>query len=352
MLLVGQEFEEPVCLIQHRLISKEISVQAMIYRQYGTPELLRMEVVAKPTPEADEILVEVHAAALNAADNYLLRGKPLFMRLSSGLQRPKRPTLGADIAGRVVAIGSRVTRFRSGDEVYGDLSACGFGGFAEYVCAREDALALKPARLNFEQAAAVPMAGVTALQGLRAAGPVAAGEQVLIHGASGGVGTFALQLAKAQGAHVTAVCSTQNVAQAQALGADHVIDYKQDDFARESRRYDLILVVNGGRSLAEYRRVLNPQGRIVVVGGAIGQIMQALLLGPALSRIHSMTVRNLLARPSWHDLEAIRQLLESGAIMPVIDCCYPLGELPAAMRYFAAGHARGKVVITVEQAGR
>ena len=352
MLLVGQEFEEPVCLIQHRLISKEISVQAMIYRQYGTPELLRMEVVAEPTPEADEILVEVHAAALNAADNYLLRGKPLVMRLSSGLQRPKRPTLGADIAGRVVAIGSRVTRFRPGDEVYGDLSACGFGGFAEYVCAREDALALKPARLNFEQAAAVPMAGVTALQGLRAAGPVAAGEQVLIHGASGGVGTFALQLAKASGAHVTAVCSTQNVVQALALGADYVIDYTQDDFAREGRRYDLILVVNGGRSLTEYRRVLNPQGRLVVVGGAIGQIMQALRLGPALSRIHSMTVRNLLARPSRHDLETISQLLESGAIMPVIDCCYPLSELPAAMRYFAVGHARGKVVITVEQASR
>ncbi len=327
-------------------------MQAMTYRAYGTPDVLQPTKVARPVPEAGEALVQVHAASLNQADLYLLRGEPLPLRLSAGLRRPRRPTLGADIAGRVVAVGSGVTRLQPGDAVYGDLSAYGLGGFAEYVCARDEALAPKPASLSFAQAAAVPMAAVTALQGLRASGPVAAGERVLIHGASGGVGTFAVQLARAMGAQVTAVCSARNVEQARTLGAEHVIDYAQEDFTRDGRRYDLILVVNGRRSLAEYRRALSPRGRLVVAGGDVGTIMQATLLGPVLSLAHSITVRGLVARPSRDDLLFVGQLLDSGVVVPVIDRCYPLGELPEAMRYLAGGHACGKVVITMEQGDR
>jgi NADPH:quinone reductase-like Zn-dependent oxidoreductase len=327
-------------------------VQAMTYQAYGAPDVLQLTTVARPVPGPGEVLVQVQAASLNQADLYLLRGEPLPLRLSSGLRRPKRPTLGADIAGRVVTVGSGVIQFQPGDAVYGDLSACGLGGFAEYVCARAEALAPKPSSLSFAQAAAVPMAAVTALQGLRATGPVAAGERVLIHGASGGVGTFAIQLAKAMGAHVTAVCSTRNVEQARTLGAEHVIDYTQEDFTRDDRRYDLILVVNGRRSLAEYRRALSPRGRLVVAGGDVGTIMRATLLGSVVSLAHSITVRSLVGRPGRDALLFVGQLLDSGVIVPVIDRCYPLGELPEAIRYLATGHARGKIVITMEQAGQ
>jgi NADPH:quinone reductase-like Zn-dependent oxidoreductase len=324
----------------------------MTYQTYGTPDVLQMATVPTPTPGSGEVLVQVHAASLNQADLYLLRGEPLPLRLSSGLRRPKRPILGADIAGTVVTVGGGVTRFRPGDAVYGDLAACGFGGFAEYVCAREEALAPKPASLSFGQAAAVPMAAVTALQGLRAAGPDVAGARVLVHGASGGVGTFAVQLARAMGAHVTAVCSARHVEQARTLGAEHVIDYAQEDFTRDERRYDLILVVNGRRSLAEYRRALSARGSLVVAGGDVGTIMQATLLGTVLSLVHRVTVSSLVTHPSRDDLMFVGQLLDSGAVVPVIDRCYPLGELPEAMRYLATGHARGKVVITLEQAGQ
>jgi NADPH:quinone reductase-like Zn-dependent oxidoreductase len=327
-------------------------VQAMTYRAYGAPDVLQPTTVARPVPEAGEVLVEVHAASLNQADLYLLRGEPWIARLSSGLRRPKHPTLGADIAGHVVAVGSGVTSFQPGDAVYGDLAACGLGGFAEYVCAREEALAPKPASLSLVQAAAVPMAAVTALQGLRAAGPAMAGERVLIHGASGGVGTFALQLAKSTGAHVTAVCSARHVEQARTLGAEHVIDYAQEDFTRDGRRYDLILVVNGRRSLAEYRRALSPRGRLVVAGGDVGTILRAMLLGQVVSLAHGITVRSLVARPSRDDLMYVGQLLDSGVVVPVIDRCYPLRELPEAMRYLGSGHARGKVVITMEHSNQ
>jgi NADPH:quinone reductase-like Zn-dependent oxidoreductase len=323
----------------------------MCYRRYGGPEVLRLETVAAPTPgPGEEVLVQIHAASLNAADAYLLKGEPAPLRLSTGLFRPKRPILGADIAGRVVAVSSHVTQFQPGDAVYGDLSGCGLGGFAEYVCAPERALTLKPARLSFEQAAAVPMAAVTALQGLRAGGPITAGQQVLIHGASGGVGTFALQLARSFGATVTAVCSTRNVELARSLGANQIIDYTQEDFSRSGRRYDLILVVNGNRPLAAYRRALRPGGRCVVAGGAIGQILAATLLGPALSLGAGTTVRNLLAQPSQQDLAFVSGLLEAGDVVPVVDRCFPLRELPEALHYRAAGLARGKVVITMEQA--
>lgn len=321
---------------------------AMTYRVYGAPDVLQVTTVPTPTPGVGEVLVQVHAASLNQADLYLLRGEPWIARLSSGLRRPKHPTLGADIAGHVVAVGSGVTQLQPGDAVYGDLAACGLGGFAEYVCAREEVLAPKPASLSFAQAAAVPMAAVTALQGLRAAGPVETGERVLIHGASGGVGTFAVQLARAMGAQVTAVCSARNVEQARTLGAEHVIDYAREDFTQDGRRYDLILVVNGRRSLAEYRRALSPRGRLVVAGGDVGTILQAMFLGPVMSLAHSITVHSLVARPNRDDLLFVGQLLDSAVIVPVIDRCYPLGALPDAMRYLGSGHARGKIVITME----
>ncbi|MBP1468827.1 NAD(P)-dependent alcohol dehydrogenase [Candidatus Chloroploca sp. M-50] len=325
-------------------------MQAMTYQTYGAPDVLQLTTFTRPVPKAGEVLVQIHAASLNQADLYLLRGKPWVARLSSGLRRPKRPTLGADIAGRVITVGGGVTQFQPGDAVYGDLAAYGFGGFAEYVCVRAEALAPKPASLSFAQAAAVPMAAVTALQGMRAAGPIAGGARVLIHGASGGVGTFAVQLAKTMGAHVTAVCSARHVEQARTLGAEHVIDYTQEDFTRDGRRYDLILVVNGRHPLAQYRRALSPRGRLVVVGGDVGTILRATLLGSVVSLAHSITVRSLIARPSRDDLLFVGQLLDSGVVVPVIDRCYPLGELPEAMRYLATGHARGKIVITMEQA--
>jgi NADPH:quinone reductase-like Zn-dependent oxidoreductase len=323
-------------------------MQAMIYRRYGGPEVLQLEAVAEPTPGPNDVLVQVQAASLNAADMYLLRGEPALLRLSTGLREPKRMILGADIAGRVRAVGSQVTQFRPGDEVYGDLSGCGLGGFAEYVCAREDALALKPDGLSFEQAAAVPMAAVTALQGLRVAGEVRAGQEVLIHGASGGVGIFALQLAKAFGAKVTAVCSTKNVELARSLGATQVIDYTQEDFSQSGPRYDLILVANGNRSLAEYRRALRPGGRCIVSGGAIRHIMASIFLGPLLSIGGGITVRSLMAHPSQSDLVLLSGLLAADEVVPVVDRCYPLRELPEALRYRAAGQARGKIVITME----
>jgi NADPH:quinone reductase-like Zn-dependent oxidoreductase len=323
-------------------------MQAMIYRRYGGPEVLQLEAVAEPTPGPNDVLVQVQAASLNAADMYLLRGEPALLRLSTGLRRPKRLILGADIAGRVRAVGSHVTQFRPGDEVYGDLSGCGLGGFAEYVCASEDALALKPDGLSFEQAAAVPMAAVTALQGLRVAGEARTGQEVLIHGASGGVGIFALQLARAFGAKVTAVCSTKNVELVRRLGADQIIDYTQEDFSQGGPRYDLILVANGDRSLAEYRRALRPGGRCIVSGGAIRQIMGAMFLGPLLSISGGITVRNVMAQPSQRDLALLSGLLAAGEVVPVVDRCYPLRELPEALRYRAAGQARGKIVITME----
>ncbi|NJM07226.1 NAD(P)-dependent alcohol dehydrogenase [Candidatus Gracilibacteria bacterium] len=330
-------------------------MQAMVYRRYGGPEVLRLETVAEPTPGPNDVLVQVHAASLNAADVYLLKGEPAMLRLSAGLREPKRPILGVDIAGKVVALGSHVTQFQPGDAVYGDLSGCGCGGFAEYVCARADALALKPDGLTFAQAASVPLAAVTALQGLRLAGPITAGQQVLIHGASGGVGTFALQLAKSFGATVTAVCSTRNVELARALGADYVIDYTQADFTAGGQRYDLIFVANGNRALADYRRAVRRGGCCIVVGGDIGTIMRATLLGPLLS-LGGNTDASGSPSPSQRDLTFISGLLDSGALVPVVDRCFPLRELPEALRYRAAGtHAaksssRGKDVAAVPPA--
>ena len=323
-------------------------MKAIVYTEYGSPDVLHLKEVAKPTPKDNEVLVKVFAVSANAADLHLLRADPFLIRMSSGLLKPKNTILGSDIAGRVEVIGSNVKEFKPGDEVFGDISAGGWGGFAEYVCAQEDALVLKPANLSFEETAAVPMAAVTALQGLRTEGHIQSGQKVLINGASGGVGMFAVQIAKALGAEVTAVCSTRHLDIVRSIGADHVIDYTREDFTQNGKRYDLILAANGARSISDYQRALGPKGTYVMSGGAMSQMMQAMLMGPWMSR-NGQKMGNLAAKPNKQDLAFIKELLEAGKVKPVIDRCYPLSEVPEALRYLEEGHAQGKVVITVAQ---
>jgi NADPH:quinone reductase-like Zn-dependent oxidoreductase len=322
-------------------------MKAIVYTQYGSPDVLQFIDVEKPTPKDDEVLVKVLAVSANAADLHLLRGDPFLFRFTSGLQKPKYTILGSDIAGRVEAIGSNVKQFKIGDEVFGDISAGGWGGFAEYVCARENALALKPASLAFDAAAAVPMAAVTALQGLRDKGQIQPGQKVLINGASGGVGTFAVQIAKSFKAEVTAVCSTKNVDMVRSIGADHVIDYSQEDFTHNEQHYDLILAANGYHSISDYKRALSPKGIYVTTGGAMPQMMQAMMLGPWISMTSSNKMGNMLARPNQKDLVFVKNLIEAGKVKPVIDRRYPLSKAAEALRYLEAGHSKGKVVITV-----
>jgi len=322
-------------------------MKAIVYTEYGSPDVLHLKEVVKPTPKDNEVLVKVHAVSANAADVHLLRADPFLIRLSSGLLKPKNTILGSDVAGRVEAVGGNVKQFKPGDEVFGDISGCGWGGFAEYVCAREDALVLKPANSSFEEAAAVPMAAVTALQGLRNKGQIQPGQKVLINGASGGVGMFAVQIAKAFGAEVTAVCSTRNLDIVRSIGADNVIDYTREDFTQNGQHYDLILAANGYRSISDYRRALSPMGIYVTTGGSMAQLSEVMLKGPWISMTGSQKMGNLLAKPNKQDLSFIKELLEAGKVKPVIDRCYPLGEVPEAIRYLEEGHAQGKVVITV-----
>ena len=324
-------------------------MKAIVYTEYGSPDVLELKEVVKPTPKDNEVLVKVYAVSANAADLHLLRADPFLIRLSSGLLKPKNEILGSDIAGRVEAVGENVKQFKLGDEVFGDISAGGWGGFAEYVCTREDALVLKPANISFEEAAAVPMAAVTALQGLRSKGQIQPGQKVLINGASGGVGMFAVQIAKAFGAEVTAVCSTRNLDVVRSIGADHVIDYTQEDFTQNGKRYDLILAANGYRSISDYRRALTPKGTYVMTGGAMVQLSEVMLKGPWISMTGSQKMGNLLAKPNKNDLAFMKELLEAGKVKPVIDRCYPLSEVADALRYLEEGHAQGKVVITVAQ---
>jgi NADPH:quinone reductase-like Zn-dependent oxidoreductase len=301
--------------------------------------------LAIPTPKDDEVLIRVHAASVNPADFHLTRGKPLFARpMMGGLRKPKFTRPGMDVAGRVEAFGRSVTQFNIGDEVFG---AC-HGVFSEYACVMEDKLALKPANISFENAAAVPVAALTALQGLRDKGRIQQGQRVLIDGASGDVGTFAVQIAKSFGAEVTAVCSTRNVDTAQSIGADHVIDYTRVDFARNGQRYDLIFAANGYHSIFDYRRALRPGGIYVFAGGGGISILQAMLLGPLLSLLGSKKVRFFIARVSQKDLVFLKDLLEAGKVVPIIDRRYPLSEVAEALRYLEEGHARGKVLITVK----
>lgn len=326
---------------------KVTTMNAIVYHTYGSPDVLNLEEVQKPVPQDGEVLVKVIAASAAAGDWHLLRAKPFLIRFMSGLLRPKYKILGAALAGRVEAVGKNVTQLQPGDEVFGDLSECGFGAFAEYVAVPERALALKPANISFEEAASVPVSAVTALQGLRHFGQIQAGQKVLINGASGGVGTFAVQIAKALGAEVTAVCSTKNVDMVRSLGADHVIDYTKEDFTRNGQRYDLIFAANGNTSIFDYKRALSPNGRYVMTGGATAQMFQAMLLGPWLSMTGQQKLGNILARPSQKDLVFLKELLEAGKVKPVMDKSYPLSKVPEAIRYLEEGHARGKVVITI-----
>ena len=322
-------------------------MKAIIYTKYGSPDVLHYTDTAKPIPGDDDVLVRIHAASVNAADWRVMRGKPLLFRPMFGFPKPKNPVLGSDLAGVVEAMGKNVTRFKIGDEIFGENGfEDGMGAFAEYAAVPAKNLLPKPANLTFEEAAAVPLAGCTALRSLRGAGKLQAGQKVLINGASGGVGTYALQIAKALGAEVTAVVSTRNVEQARELGADHVIDYKKEDFAKSSQRYDLILGVNGNRRLREYIRCLTANGTYVMVGGTNKQIFQAVLLGPLRSR-GGKTVTTTPAEPDIEDLVFLKKILEDGKLKPVIDGRYPLKQTAEAMRYVESGHPRGKVVINV-----
>jgi NADPH:quinone reductase-like Zn-dependent oxidoreductase len=320
-------------------------MKAIVRETYGPPDVLHLEDVPVPPLRDGDVLVRVHAAAANAGDWHLLRGTPFPFRLVAGLRIPKFRIIGTDIAGHVEAVGRNVTQFRPGDEVFGELSRCGFGAYAEFAAAPEKALALKPANVSFEEAATLPTAGCTALQGLRK-GRIERAQRVLINGASGGVGTFAVQVARTFGAEVTAVCSTRNVDVVRSIGADHVIDYTKDDFTTHGRRYDLILAANGDRSIWHYRRALAADGCYTMTGGSNRQLTDALLFGPLLS-LSRQQFGNVLMRPGQADLLALKELCETEKVRPVIDRRFPLSEAASAVRYVEDGHARGKVVITV-----
>ena len=324
-------------------------MRAIVYTEYGSPDVLQFTEVAKPTPKADEVLIRVLAASVNPLDWHFMRGTPYLVRIMAGLRKPKVTRLGVDVAGQVEAVGENVTQFQPGDEVFGGCK----GAFAEYVCASERSLVLKPANVTFEQAAAVNVAAISALQGLRDKGQIQRGQKVLINGAAGGVGTFAVQIAKAFGADVTGVCSTRNVDMVRSLGADQVVDYTQEDFTKSGQRYDLMLDMIGNHSFSDLRGALTPKGTLVLVGGPDEgrwlEPLPGLLKTVVLSRFVSQKLLPFLAHLSKDDLLVVRELLESGKVVPVIDRSYPLSDVPEAIRYLEEGHARGKVVITMER---
>src|SRR6266550_3189667 len=333
------------------------TMKAIVYTQYGSPDVLQLKEVEKPTPRDNEVLLKVYATSVNAGDLHVLRADPFLIRLMGyGLLKPKNKILGAAIAGRIEAIGGNVKQFQPGDDVFGDLSESGKrGGFAEYVCASADALVLKPSRLSFEEAAAVPVAAVTALQGLRDKGHIQAGQKVLINGASGGVGTFAVQIAKAFGADVTGVCSTRNVDLVKSLGADRVIDYTKEDFTKTDQRYDMIYDLVGNHSFSERRQILTPNGICVLAGiGGAGfhPESEGRILGnfktAFQSKFTSQKFVTYIAKLTKDDLNILRDLMQSGKVAPVIDRTYKISETQAAVRYLEEGHARGKVVITTD----
>lgn len=320
-------------------------MRAIRYETFGPPEALQLKEVAQPVPKDHQVLVKVHAASINALEWRRFAGPSFVTRLiTGGWLKPKDTAIGTDVAGRVEAIGENVTRFKPGDEVFG----CGHGSFAEFVLAREANLILKPANRSFAEAAAVPVAALTAIQAIRCAGGIHPGQQVLIQGASGGVGMYAVQLAKASGAEVTAVCSTRNLSLARSWGADHVIDYTQEDFTKNNNRYDLILAVNGYHSLWAYRRALKPQGVYVFAGGAWPQILEAFLFMRWLSQKGGKTLRSMgMAKINQDDLAQLGELLQAGSLAPVIDRRYPLSQTVDALRYIMENHAQGKIIIEV-----
>jgi len=322
-------------------------MKAIVYTKYGSPDVLQFKEVEKPAPTDGQILVKIYAASANPLDWHLMRASPFLARLAGGLRKPKDPRLGADFAGRVEAVGANVAQFQPGDEVFGAST----GAFAEYICVAESEVALKPAGLSFEQAAVVPVAATTALQGLRDAGQIHTGQRVLVNGASGGVGTFAVQIARAFGTEVTGVCSTRNLDMVRSIGADHAIDYMKEDFTRTGQHYDLIYDAVGNRSVSAYRRALNPGGTCVVAGfTSLPRLFEHMLLGPLRSKIGDKKVGLMgTAQIKQQDLVSLRELLEAGKVTPVIGRRYSLREVPEAIRYLEAKHARGKVVITVDQ---
>jgi NADPH:quinone reductase-like Zn-dependent oxidoreductase len=324
------------------------TMKAIVYTQYGSPsDVLRLKEVEKPTPSDDDVLIKVQASSINSAELHLIRADPFLVRMSTGLLKPTKTIPGADVAGRVEAVGREVNQFKPGDEVFGDLSGCGWGAFAEYVCANENALLLKPTNMTFEQAAAVPLAGVTALQGLRNKGQIKSGQKVLINGASGGVGSFAVQIAKSFGAEVTGVCSTKKVEMVRSIGADHVIDYTQEDVTQSGQHYDLILDAAAYRPFSLYKRVLSPRGIYVFAGGSTSGLFRTMLLGSLMSKREGQTFVTLMAGPNLKDLGFMKELLETGKVTPVIDKYYPLSEAAAALQYVEERLVQGKVVIKV-----
>ncbi|MFB5674055.1 NAD(P)-dependent alcohol dehydrogenase [Paenibacillus terreus] len=323
------------------------TMTAMVYDSYGTLEVLRIEEVDIPAPKEHEVLVEIHATSVNSWDWDLLRGKPYINRLG-GIRQPRYRILGADIAGRVIAVGSAAKRFRPGDEVFGDLSGCGWGGFAEYVCASEDALTPKPTGLSFAQAAAIPQAAVLALQGLRDKGNLQKGQRVLINGAGGGVGTFAIQYAKLYGAEVTGVDRAEKLDMLRSIGADHVLDYTIEDFTVRGLKYDLILDVVGNRSIFALKRALKLGGTYVMVGGSMPRILLALLAAPLVAQFERKKIALLIHRPNHGDQMVWKELVESGQVQPVIDRQYPLSDASQALRDIGEGRVKGKVVVCMK----
>jgi NADPH:quinone reductase-like Zn-dependent oxidoreductase len=321
-------------------------MKAVVMERYGTPDVLQLRDVAKPTPKADEVLVRVHAASVNDWDWGMLQGTPFMNRILNGLFTPKVRIIGGDIAGRVEAVGEDVQAFRPGDEVYGDLCMSGFGAFAEYACAPEAGLALKPPSMTFEQAAAIPQAGTLAVQGLIDVGRIRSGQGLLLNGAGGGVGTFALQMAKLYDVEVTVVDKAGKLDMLRAMGADHVIDYLKEDFTRGGKCYDLILDVKTNRSPLAYTRALNPYGTYATVGGNTLRLLQALVMGPLISRLSNKHVRIVTLKPN-KDLAYMNELFEAGRLVPVIDGPYKLANVPDAFRLFGTGDYKGKIIITM-----
>jgi NADPH:quinone reductase-like Zn-dependent oxidoreductase len=324
-------------------------MKAIVYTKYGSPDVLQLEEVEKPVPNDDEALIKVHAASINSWDWDMLTGKPLAYRLFSGILKPsKTKILGCDIAGRIEAVGRNINQFHRGDDVFGDLCEGSWGGFAEYVCARESELSLKPAAMTFEEAAATPQAGLFALQGPCGKREIRPGQKVLVNGAGGGVGTFAIQIAKSFGAEVTGVDSTCKLEMMSSLGSDYVIDYTKEDFTKNGKCYDLILDVKTDRSVFDYWRALDSNGIYVSVGGESARILQLVFVGSLFSMTGNKKLTLMMHKPNKH-IENMKRLFESGKIKPVVDRCFPLSEVPEAFRYFGEGHFKGKVVITVKQ---
>jgi NADPH:quinone reductase-like Zn-dependent oxidoreductase len=323
-------------------------MKAIVQTEYGSPDVLSLKEVDKPLVPANGVLVRVRAASVNAGDWHLMRGDPFLSRVMfGGILKPKIQILGMDIAGQVEAVGKDVTQFQVGDEVFGDLSECGFGAFAEYACATEAALSLKPTNISFEQAATIPGAALTALQGLRDCGHIKSGQEVLINGAAGGVGSFAVQIAKAFGAQVTAVCSTNKMEMVKSLGADQIVDYTQTDITKSGHQYDLILDAAAYRSVFDYRPILKAGGTYVLIGGSISRLFQVLLFGSVISSMIQRNVKCLMVKPDQWDLLILKDLIETGKIVPFIDQTYNLSEVPTAIHQLEQRQVRGKISISV-----